>query len=185
MGQPRPIRCVSDHPDAGHRATAIGIGHCEGSVHLNAKLGEARPIRVRSNADRRDSRVKGMLGCLSILLDISHETTLGAIKLFHHRARQDLHALLLKGLTREACDFQVFDWQDLVLHLNHCNISAQRVVKACKLDADRTRPNHQKLLRHVLGCQGVLIGPDARAIGFQARQLPGMCAHRHNNVRRA
>ena len=105
------------------------------------------------------------------------DRTLAAIQLLDHRLFADRHALFFQLFLCERADLGIFDWQDAVHHLNHSRVRAQRVVEAGKFDPNRPRPDDQKLLRHPLWHQSVLVRPDQITIRLKPRQFPraGAC----------
>ena len=83
---------------------------------------------------------------------------------------EDLDALLLELLAREACDLGVLDGKDLRQHLDHGDVGAHGVEERRELDADRAGTDHQQRFRHPLRHHRLKIGPDQFLVGLQPRQ---------------
>jgi hypothetical protein len=72
----------------------------------------------------------------------------------------------------------------LVQDLDDRHLGAQIAIEARELDPDRARSDHQDRARHGVGRQGLLVGPDAVAIGLDPRQAAGASAGREHHVPR-
>src|ERR1035437_11161614 len=83
---------------------------------------------------------------------------------------QNLDALLLEALARQPGDLRVLDWQDLLQHFHHGDLSAERAVERGKLDADGAGTDDQQRFRDAVGHHGLDIGPDQFLVRLDAGQ---------------
>ena len=85
-------------------------------------------------------------------------------------------------LLGEGAYFGVFYGKDTVHNFDNRRVGAERVIKACKLDADRSRADDEELFGHARRCERVFVGPDQITISLKARQLAGARACGEDDV---
>ena len=85
-------------------------------------------------------------------------------------AGEDLDALLLEALAREAGDLGVLDGQDLRQHLDDRHLDAHGAVEGGELDADGARAHDEQRFRHRRRHHRLEIGPDQLAVRLDAGQ---------------
>ena len=162
---------VADGVDAGHVGLAVAVDHDAAAIGLDAEFLQAEVLDVADHADRRDHPLE--LDGLRLPLPSSMvATTLSAFfsSFVTLVLGEDLDALLLEPLAREAGDLGVLDGQDLRQHLDHGDVGAHGVEERCELDADRAGADHQQRFRHPLRHHRLEIGPDQLLVGLQPRQ---------------
>jgi hypothetical protein len=80
----------------------------------------------------------------------------------------ELDAALLEGLLGGLGDLFVLHRHDAINRLDDSHLRAQSAVEAGELQADGARADDDEGLGQLLGRQGLAIGPDLVAVGFQA-----------------
>ena len=70
------------------------------------------------------------------------------VELGDFRAGEDLDALLLELLARDAGDLGILRRQDLRQHFHHGHLRAHGAIERRELDSDRAGADHQQRLRN-------------------------------------
>ena len=183
--KPRRTGDVADGIKAFNARAAMGVGHNMRAVNLHTERFQTQPLHITDDADGRNDGVELLLLDLAANFDMGGDFAFGAVKLLDHGFLHDLHALLHEGLLGEGRDLGVLHGKHAVHNLNNGGICTQGVEETRKFDANRARPNDQKLLRHTRRVQGMLVGPNQITIGFQPGQFAGTGAGSQNDVLRS
>src|SRR3982074_4890 len=93
------------------------------------------PTTPTAEITRSNSMVCGFLPSSMVATTLS----LFLLEPGHLGAGQDLDAILLEPLARQAGDFGILDGEDLRQHLDHGDVRSHGVEERCEFDADRTR----------------------------------------------
>ncbi len=171
--QPGRAGDVADGIEPLDAGAAERVGHHMAAVDLDARLLQPQPLDIADDADGRNDGVELLRGRSCRPVSIWAVTPLPGLRssfltlAFSRMVMPCLtNCFLAKALISASSTGRMRSITSTTVVL-----APKRVVKAGKFDADGARPDDQQVLGHPLGGQGVLVGPDQIAVGFQPRQF--------------